>query len=81
LRDFTTLVQRLLLLDHERKHSLSPVWAVDKSKAALCDMPMFFARKPVIRGHPTYPHDLNGHGGMPMTAEMTLIDGKKVLKL
>lgn len=71
----------LLLFDHERKHSLSPVWAVDESKPALRDMLIFFTRKPVIKGHPTYPYDpLNDHEGIPMEVNMKLIDGEGVLK-
>ncbi|MCJ1355768.1 MAG: hypothetical protein MMC33_005760 [Icmadophila ericetorum] len=66
----------LLIFDHERKHSLSPVWAVDESKPALRDMLIFFTRKPVIKGHPTYPYDsLNDHEVMPKTVKMKLIDG------
>jgi hypothetical protein len=71
----------LLLFDHERKHSLSPVWAVDESKPALRDMLIFFTRKPVIKGHPTYPYDsLNDHEGMLMKVNMKLTDGEGVLK-
>jgi hypothetical protein len=74
-------LDNLLLFDHERKHSLSPVWAVDESKPALRDMLIFFTRKPVIKGHPTYPYDsLNDHEGMPMKVNMKLIDGEGVLK-
>ncbi|KAI9777632.1 MAG: hypothetical protein M1839_008686 [Geoglossum umbratile] len=69
----------LLLFDHERKHSLSPVWAVDESKPALRDMLIFFTRKPVIKGHPTHPYDsLNDHEGMPMKLNMKRIDGQEV---
>ena len=71
----------LILFDHERKHSLSPVWAVDVSKPALRDMLIFFTRKPVVKEHPTYPYDaLNDHEGMPMTVNMKLIDDEGVLK-
>jgi hypothetical protein len=77
-RDF---LDAFLLFDYERKHSLSPVWAVDESKPALCDMLIFFTRKPVFKGHPTYLYDsLNDREGMPMKVNMKLIDGGGVLK-
>ncbi|KAJ5889083.1 hypothetical protein N7495_009124 [Penicillium taxi] len=43
-RDF---LDTLLFVDHERKHSLSPVHAVDPAWPATRDMLIFFTRKPV----------------------------------
>ncbi|EFR03887.1 hypothetical protein MGYG_06885 [Nannizzia gypsea CBS 118893] len=57
----------LLFVDHERKHSLSPVHAVDPSCPATRDMLIFFTRKPVVEGHPSHPFDsLNSHISLPM---------------
>ena len=51
------LLDTLLIVDHERKHSLSPVWAKNEQKPALRDMLIFFTRKPVVEGHFSYPFD------------------------
>ncbi|KAF3896074.1 2-oxoglutarate-Fe(II)-dependent dioxygenase family protein [Trichophyton interdigitale] len=57
----------LLFVDHERKHSLSPVYAIDPSRPATRDMLIFFTRKPVVEGHPSHPFDsLNSHISLPM---------------
>ncbi|KAJ5305494.1 uncharacterized protein N7443_005154 [Penicillium atrosanguineum] len=41
----------LLIVDNERKHSISPVYAVDASREATRDMLIFFTRKPVVGDH------------------------------
>lgn len=38
-------------MDHENKHSLSPVYQEDLGKDATRDMLVFFTRKPVARDH------------------------------
>ncbi|MCU4677549.1 2OG-Fe dioxygenase family protein [Catenovulum sp. 2E275] len=47
----------LIIVDHERKHSLSPVHAVNQDKEALRDMLIFFTRKPTTESHVSYPYD------------------------
>ena len=47
----TALLDTLIIADHERKHSLSAVHPIDKSKEAYRDMLVFFTRKPVESGH------------------------------
>ncbi|MFF9812346.1 2OG-Fe dioxygenase family protein [Streptomyces sp. NPDC014006] len=57
----------LIVVDHERKHSLSPVSAVDKRLPATRDMLIFFTRKPVLEGHISHPYDsLKVHERLPM---------------
>lgn len=57
----------LMIVDHERKHSLSAVSAVDKTKEALRDMLIFFTRKPVDRSHVSGSIDsLKPHKDLPM---------------
>lgn len=62
-----TFMDTLIVADHERKHSLSPVWAIDSTKPATRDMLVFFTRKPVTKGHISEPFDsLRPHKEMPM---------------
>ncbi|MEU2061859.1 2OG-Fe dioxygenase family protein [Streptomyces sp. NPDC013455] len=57
----------LIVVDHERKHSLSPVSAVDERQPATRDMLIFFTRKPVLEGHISHPYDsLKAHDRLPM---------------
>lgn len=57
----------LLIVDHERKHSISPVYAIDKSQRATRDMLIFFTRKPTVKGHISDGIDsLNAHRVLPM---------------
>lgn len=61
----------LIVVDHERKHSLSPVSAVDKRLPATRDMLIFFTRKPVVEGHISHPYDsLKAHGRLPMAIDL-----------
>jgi hypothetical protein len=61
----------LIVVDHERKHSVSPVKAVDPQRPATRDMLIFFTRKPVTKDHPTYPYDsLKAHPALPMSADL-----------
>ncbi|KAI9732440.1 MAG: hypothetical protein M1834_001648 [Cirrosporium novae-zelandiae] len=63
----TQFLDTLLFADHERKHSLSPVTAVDPTKPATRDMLIFFTRKPVVKGHVSYPYDsLKPHPDLKM---------------
>ncbi|TXH22331.1 MAG: hypothetical protein E6R06_17430 [Mycobacterium sp.] len=58
----------LLVVDHERKHSVSPVWAKDQVRAATRDMLIFFTRKPTTPGHISHPYDgLARHNHLPLS--------------
>ncbi|KYK58086.1 TqaL [Drechmeria coniospora] len=62
-----TFLDTLLIVDHERKHSLSPVCAIDESRHATRDMLVFFTRKPVEASHVSGSIDsLKPHREMPM---------------
>ncbi|MGS0742681.1 2OG-Fe dioxygenase family protein [Glaciimonas sp. GG7] len=64
----------LLIVDHEKKHSLSPVSAIDTNRSALRDMLIFFTRKPVVAGHVSHPYDsLNPHVELPMSVDLLTI--------
>ena len=57
----------LVIVDHERKHSISPVLALDETKRATRDMLIFFTRKPTAKGHISAGIDsLNAHKALPM---------------
>lgn len=61
----------LLIVDNERKHSLSPLLATDNSEQATRDMFIFFTRRPTVSGHPTNPYDsLECHREIPLTIPM-----------
>ncbi|KAI9148328.1 hypothetical protein HJFPF1_12156 [Paramyrothecium foliicola] len=45
------LLDTLILVDHEHKHSLSPVYQENLSEEATRDMLVFFTRKPVEKDH------------------------------
>lgn len=56
-----------LIVDSERKHSLSPVFPDDETKEAKRDMLVFFTRRPVTKDHISAPYDsLSPHQEMPM---------------
>lgn len=68
-RDF---LDTLLVVDHERKHSLSPVVARDPRKEATRDMLIFFTRKPVTVDHVSHPYDsLAPHIETPMELDLS----------
>lgn len=57
----------LMIVDHERKHSLSPVYPIDKTQEATRDMLIFFTRKPVEKTHISGSIDsLTPHKELPM---------------
>jgi hypothetical protein len=61
------LLDTLMIVDHERKHSLSAVYPIDKTKEATRDMLIFFTRKPVERTHISGSIDsLHAHKELPM---------------
>lgn len=64
----------LLIVDHERKHSLSPVQAVDPNHKATRDMLVFFTRKPTAKGHISRLYDsLRPHEQMPMSVRVPVV--------
>ncbi|HGH4748856.1 TPA: 2OG-Fe dioxygenase family protein [Serratia marcescens] len=61
----------LLIVDHERKHSLSPVEAQDKRRHSTRDMLIFFTRKPVEDGHVSFAYDsFKPHIEIPLSIDM-----------
>ncbi|PHH63371.1 hypothetical protein CDD81_6068 [Ophiocordyceps australis] len=61
------ILDTLILVDHERKHSLSPVYPIDDSKEATRDMLIFFTRRPVEKTHVSGAIDsLVPHTKLPM---------------
>jgi len=61
----------LLLADHERKHSLSPVRARETTSRATRDMLVFFTRRPALAGHVSHPYDsLQPHQSLPLSFEL-----------
>jgi len=58
----------LLLVDHEFKHSLSPVFAKEPNQRAVRDMLIFFSRFPTEVPHVSHPYDsLRPHRELPMS--------------
>ena len=63
----------VLIADHQRKHSLSPVMGRDDQQRSTRDMLIFFTRKPAAPGHVSYPHDsLRRHVALPLCIELAL---------
>jgi len=61
----------ILIVDHERKHSLSPVIAGDPRATSTRDMLIFFTRKPADEGHVSYPYDsFARHTSLPMSIDL-----------
>ncbi|KAL0936937.1 uncharacterized protein CTRU02_209153 [Colletotrichum truncatum] len=57
----------MMVVDSERKHSLSPVYAIEPNKPATRDMLVFFSRKPTVAGHVSADLDsMSPHLEMPM---------------
>lgn len=57
----------LLFADYERKHAVSPVYAIDTDSIATRDMCIFFTRKPVSERHVSYQYDgLERHQEAPV---------------
>ncbi|MER5214236.1 2OG-Fe dioxygenase family protein [Streptomyces sp. NPDC002838] len=51
------LLDILLVVDHERKHSVSPLRAEHPTARATRDVLTFFSRKPTAEGHVSYDYD------------------------
>ncbi|WP_208857909.1 2OG-Fe dioxygenase family protein [Streptomyces flavidovirens] len=61
----------LMVVDHERKHSVSPLEPLDPQKTATRDMLIFFTRKPTVSGHISHKHDSTvAHSTMPMVVDI-----------
>lgn len=64
-RDF---LDTLLIVDHEYKHSVSPVYPIDDTEPADRDMLIFFTRKPAEEGHVSFRYDsVTPHRTLPMS--------------
>lgn len=67
-RDF---LDTLLIVDHEYKHSVSPVYPIDDTDSAVRDMLIFFTRKPAEAGHVSFRYDsVVPHRTLPMSFGM-----------
>ncbi|HEV2639898.1 MAG TPA: 2OG-Fe dioxygenase family protein [Actinocrinis sp.] len=67
-RDF---LDTLLIIDHEYKHSVSPVYPVDDTQPAVRDMLIFFTRKPAQEGHVSFRYDsVVPHQTLPMSFDV-----------
>lgn len=53
----TRFLDTLIVVDNERKHSVTPVTAKDPEQEATRDMLIFFSRHPVQEGHVSRPYD------------------------
>jgi len=61
----------MLIVDHEYKHSVSPVYPIDEAEPAVRDMLIFFTRKPVEEGHVSFEYDsITPHRTLPMSFGM-----------
>lgn len=61
----------LLIIDHELKHTVSPVHPDQPGAPATRDMLIFFTRHPAAKGHPSHTYDsLNPHPEIPLDVPM-----------
>jgi hypothetical protein len=60
----------LLIVDHEHKHSVSPVRTVDRTRPGSRDMLIFFTRKPTLPGHVSAPYDSLRSSSQPLTVNL-----------
>lgn len=57
----------LLIADHERKHSVSPVFTIAEDAEAIRDMLIVFSRRPSLQSHPSAKVDSkNPHPDLPL---------------
>ncbi|CDH23969.1 2OG-Fe dioxygenase family protein [Xenorhabdus bovienii] len=60
----------LLIVDHEIKHSLSPVHSMKKDIRSTRDMLIFFTRHPAVEGHVSHSYDsFNLHKEIPLSID------------
>jgi hypothetical protein len=61
------LLDTVMIMDHERKHSLSAIYPEDKTKGAERDMLILFTRRPYTENHVAAQFDsLKPHPDLPM---------------
>lgn len=53
----SAFLDTLLVVDNERKHSVTPVHALNPGEPATRDMMIFFSRRPAAEGHVSRPYD------------------------
>ncbi|MEU0397739.1 2OG-Fe dioxygenase family protein [Streptomyces sp. NPDC006208] len=64
----------LIVVDHEKKHSVSPLWAEDPTQRATRDVLTFFSRKPTVEGHVSYDHDSRlPHESLPCQVDVSIV--------
>lgn len=67
----THFLDTLVVVDNERKHSVTPVIAATPDAIATRDMMIFFTRKPAETGHVSYEYDaITGHTSDPLSFDM-----------
>lgn len=67
-RDF---LDTILIVDHERKHSVSTIMRKDQTKSAQRDMLVLFTRKPALPGHVSHQYDsVAPHTTLPMAVDL-----------
>ncbi|MEU8877892.1 2OG-Fe dioxygenase family protein [Streptomyces javensis] len=65
-----------LIVDHELKHSVSTLRAVDPDRPATRDLLAFLTRRPVAEDHHSHEFDSPApHPAMPMTVPLRTLDG------
>ncbi|GAA3464891.1 hypothetical protein GCM10018963_69040 [Saccharothrix longispora] len=70
-RDF---LDTLMVVDHEYKHSVSPVYPIDDAESAVRDMLIFFTRKPAVEGHVSFRYDsTTPHRTLPMSFDIPAV--------
>lgn len=63
-----SFLDTLLIVDNELKHSVSPVYSINKNSDSYRDMIIFFTRRPKSELHSTYKYDsLKTHPEIPLT--------------
>lgn len=61
----------ILIVDHERKHSVSTIMRQDTAQSARRDMLVLFTRRPALPGHVSFEYDsLAPHQTLPMEVEL-----------
>ncbi|KAJ0123675.1 hypothetical protein J7T55_012143 [Diaporthe amygdali] len=69
----SAFLDTMMIVDHERKHSLTAVYAEDKTALATRDVLIFFTRRPYLKTHPAASLDsLKPHATLGV--EVPLLD-------
>lgn len=73
-RQHRHFLDTILIVDHERKHSVSTIAAQDEDRPAWRDMLVVFTRKPCLEGHVSAGYDsTDPHTGLPMSVELPVL--------